>query len=379
MDGWKAYSRLYDRLTPEAQEEEWATLTDEERRQFEAGRLADEDEARQVFSVASPEPPSARTIAIALGTIVAIVVLLAGIIAALNAYEEHRDAVRAEQEKQAEEEEQQATVRRYRESASEILARVNEAMNSGKHQEAIALMAPFLVAEDPELLALHDEATQKLAAAQREEEISELLAKVDKTSEKNFVMRRDLYRQLVELAPSEASFSERVEFYSREIEEQVEERRREQENRRLAGKWRYSAVTDQMSGRPNVTASIESENTVNFGFPYDGEQRATLTLRTHPTYGRDVIFRIEQGQILCSSFDRCQLRIRFDDGAPQTWRARPPSDRSTTVVFLDSYALFLQRLRGAETVRIQPEIYQEGNPVFEFQVGGYDHQRFTGQ
>lgn len=325
----------------------------------------------------SPEPPSARSVTIAIGALAAIAVLLAALIAAWSAYEEHRDGVRAEQEKQAEEAERRATIQRYWESSSEILVGAEESIRAGRYQEGVVALTPFLVAEDPELLALHDEARQKLAAAELEGKIAELIAKVDETSEENYVMRRDLFRQLAELEPAEASYSERVEFYSTRIDEQVEDMRRAQEERQLAKKWRYTAVTDPMTGRPNITASIQSENTVNFSFPYDGEQRATLTLRTHPTYGRDVIFRIEQGQILCNSFDRCQLRVRFDEGHPQQWKANPPSDRSTTVVFLESYGSFLQRLRTAEMVRIQPEIYQEGNPVFEFKVGGYDHQRYA--
>jgi hypothetical protein len=60
------------------------------------------------------------------------------------------------------------------------------------------------------------------------------------------------------------------------------------ERRADAAKWSYYSTTDPMASRPSRTASIQSENTVNFDFPYQGPQHAILTLRNHPSYGRDV-------------------------------------------------------------------------------------------
>lgn len=159
-----------------------------------------------------------------------------------------------------------------------------------------------------------------------------------------------------------------------------EERTREQmeaaERAADAGKWRYSSDTDPMASRPSRTASIESENTVEFGFPYDGPQHATLTLRNHPSYGLDVILQIREGQILCPSYDDCSLRIRFDDGSVERFTAAGPADNSSTTVFIRNYSRFMQRMRNAKVVRIQIPVYQEGAPTFEFRVGGFDNERY---
>lgn len=144
-----------------------------------------------------------------------------------------------------------------------------------------------------------------------------------------------------------------------------------------AAKWSYSSATDQMTGKTSRTARIQSENTVNFDFPYQGAQLATLVIRNHPSYGRDAILRIEQGQILCPSYDDCTVKIRFDDGQAESWTAAGAADHSTTAVFIRSNDRFLQRMRSANVVRIQIPVYQEGNPTFEFRVGGYDHDRYT--
>jgi hypothetical protein len=153
---------------------------------------------------------------------------------------------------------------------------------------------------------------------------------------------------------------------------------KEAEVQRLAEKWTYRFDDDPMTSRTAKYASIESENTVNFDFPYQGSQRGRLTLRDHPSYGRDVIFSIEQGQILCRSYEDCLIRIRFDEGEPQSWYAVGPADNSSTSIFLRNQQRFVQRLRAAKVVRLQVSVYQEGAPTFEFDVGGLNYARYSG-
>lgn len=148
------------------------------------------------------------------------------------------------------------------------------------------------------------------------------------------------------------------------------------EAQRLADKWMYHVSEDPMSSRKSRFAAIESENTVEFDFPYQGSQHGTLTLRDHPSYGRDVIFSIERGQLLCRSYDDCQVRVRFDEGKAENWNAVGPSDNSTTSIFLRNEARFVQKLRAAKVVRIQVPVYQQGEPMFEFQVGGFDYAKY---
>jgi hypothetical protein len=148
------------------------------------------------------------------------------------------------------------------------------------------------------------------------------------------------------------------------------------ESQRLANKWTYRVDEDPMTSRKSRYATIESENTVTFDFPYQGAQHGRLMLRDHPTYGHDVIFSIERGQILCHSYDDCQVRVRFDEGNPERWNAAGPSDNSTTSVFIRSHSRFVQKLRAAKVVRLQIPVYQQGEPMFEFQVGGFDYARY---
>jgi hypothetical protein len=144
-----------------------------------------------------------------------------------------------------------------------------------------------------------------------------------------------------------------------------------------AAKWSYSTATDPMAGRASHTASIESENTVEFGFPYEGAQHGTLWIRNHPSYGHDVFLTIERGQILCHSFDECTVRVRFDDGPAERWSGAEPSDNNTTTIFIRNYSRFVERMRHAKVVRVQIPVYQEGDQTFEFRVDGFDNGRYT--
>lgn len=65
-------------------------------------------------------------------------------------------------------------------------------------------------------------------------------------------------------------------------------------NEPVIPKWDYYSFEDKMTGNKTYQASMKSINGLNFGFPYQGSQKATLTLRTHPRYGKDLILRIER-------------------------------------------------------------------------------------
>lgn len=144
----------------------------------------------------------------------------------------------------------------------------------------------------------------------------------------------------------------------------------------VGDQWRYIQSDDPMSGKTSYSASVRSTNTVSFGFPYSGAQRATLTLRTHPRHGRDLIFAIERGQLLCRSYDGCTVLARFDDRQAIRYSAIGPSDNSTEVLFIRNYSGFAGEMLKAERVRISVEVYQQGSPVFEFDVSGFDVNRY---
>lgn len=117
-------------------------------------------------------------------------------------------------------------------------------------------------------------------------------------------------------------------------------------------------------------ARNESLNTVDFSFPYGGPQHARLYLRSHPQYGKDLYLTISRGQILTDVSDGCRVLLRFDDEKPTWVTGSGPTDHGSTTVFLSGVAPLINRMKKAKRLRIQIPVYQEGNPVFEFDIEG---------
>lgn len=143
--------------------------------------------------------------------------------------------------------------------------------------------------------------------------------------------------------------------------------------------WTYDVREDRMTGGATRHAYVLSTNTVSFGSPYDGAQHGRLSLRIDPKYGRDVIFSIERGQLLCRSYEDCDVLVRFDEGKPERFSAIGPADNSSETVFIRNYDRFLGKLRKAKIVRLSLNVYQEGSPVFEFDVSGFNGPKYAGK
>jgi len=89
-----------------------------------------------------------------------------------------------------------------------------------------------------------------------------------------------------------------------------------------------------------------------------------------------VIFNIERGQIPCHSFSPCTALVRFDDAPAVSYSAAGPEDNSTETIFINDYSGFVAKMQKVKTVRISVNVFQEGSPVFEFDVSGFDANKY---
>jgi len=140
--------------------------------------------------------------------------------------------------------------------------------------------------------------------------------------------------------------------------------------------WSYSQRKDDMSAGNVSHASVRSLNAVNFDFPYNGLQHGTIFLRTHPRHGKHLIFQIEKGQINCVSYEDCNVLIRFDDGQAATFKAVAPDDGSNETIFIRDYHGFVGKMLKAKRVRVSVSIYNQGNPVFTFDVSDFTQSKY---
>lgn len=138
--------------------------------------------------------------------------------------------------------------------------------------------------------------------------------------------------------------------------------------------WRYAEREDRMRNQTEYTATIRSENTVNFASPYSGSQRMSLQLRRSPAYGNDVIFWIERGQIMCDVYD-CMGNIAFDGNTERLTLARS-ADNSSTVAFARYPEAIANKILASDEVVVELTFYREGTRQFFFETSNLEWDRF---
>ena len=145
--------------------------------------------------------------------------------------------------------------------------------------------------------------------------------------------------------------------------------------RAAAGKWSYNTYTDDATGRPSKTASLTSENSMQFDFPYGGIQYGRFTVRNHPRHGVDAYLKIDKGQLLCNSYNNPTVLIRFDNGAASSYGCTSAADHSSDIVFIESVARLEDRMRTAQKMYLTVSVYGEGSRTWEFDVKGYNKNK----
>lgn len=132
--------------------------------------------------------------------------------------------------------------------------------------------------------------------------------------------------------------------------------------------WVYTQDTDPMTSKPVRRGSLQSTNTLNLKFPYQGTNYGVLEIRQHPKYGLNAIVSIDKGQILCPHYDGCAVSVRFDDGKPLSFQGAASSDRSSNIVFLSPASRFIASAQKAKRILVQVSLFQAGDQVLEFKA-----------
>jgi hypothetical protein len=129
--------------------------------------------------------------------------------------------------------------------------------------------------------------------------------------------------------------------------------------------WQYFTDKDGMRGTESRYAQLEGANTINLDFPY-GEQRGRITVRQHAQFGFDILVGVESGQIMCNSFSRSYINVKFDDGPIQRYGCNEASDGSSDMVFVEGAKGFLAKLKKSKRVMIEAEFYRNGMQQLAF-------------
>ena len=184
---------------------------------------------------------------------------------------------------------------------------------------------------------------------------------------------------LNDIAEKEAAKSEAEE--KRRKEREAYEARRDAEiakaaaEREARGDWVYDTYTDDATGKKANTASLTSNNSMNFSSPYSGTQYGTFVVRNHPRFGVDAYLSIQQGQLLCNNYNNSNVLIRFDNGEASSYACNEAADYSNDIVFISDTARLESRMKSAKKMYLTVSVYNEGSRTWEFDVRGYDSSK----
>ncbi len=136
--------------------------------------------------------------------------------------------------------------------------------------------------------------------------------------------------------------------------------------------WTYGENVDKMTGEVTKWAINDSLNKVSMSFPHNGGSEASIIV-----FEKNVKIYISKGQVMCSNYSGCTIRVKFDDEKPVDYLAVGPENGQYSHVYLgytetggNGAKKFLDKLKTAKKVMISLEVYQENSPVWEFNVAG---------
>jgi hypothetical protein len=129
--------------------------------------------------------------------------------------------------------------------------------------------------------------------------------------------------------------------------------------------WIYAKIESPMGRSSILTATTYSLNEIEFGPPYEGGQRAVLTLRKNFNNSHDVYFGLPKGRFQCN--DRtCGITARFDSGLEQFFKASPAQNESAPGVYLRNADIFIQLAEAADEVSITAYFLNAPPQTFQF-------------
>ncbi len=171
------------------------------------------------------------------------------------------------------------------------------------------------------------------------------------------------------IAYEKMSDEEKLELQEKEKAE-IERKKAEAKEAEALRNWSIYRDIDAMDDSEVLYAIAESENEVKFGFPY-GDNYFNLTIR-NKNGKNDVLLKCTKScQFIGQGpYDTEKLRIRFDSAPAEKYSYNGPADYSSDVIFIKPADKFVNKIKKADTVKIEAPFYNEGRRIIEFNTYG---------
>nr|WP_154926657.1 hypothetical protein [Pantoea agglomerans] len=149
-----------------------------------------------------------------------------------------------------------------------------------------------------------------------------------------------------------------------------------------AADWITSYNNDEMRGTAQKFIQTESDNSVEFEFPYNGGSKMAIVLRSKKTELKEgqkpedlqpseALLVVSKGQFSCNSFNDCHVSVKFDGEKIQKFSMSESGNGNSDVIFFDQSSSFIKNLSSHKKVIIEAEFYQAGAKQFKFDLEGY--------
>ncbi|MDH3976456.1 MAG: hypothetical protein OEV42_19500 [Deltaproteobacteria bacterium] len=151
---------------------------------------------------------------------------------------------------------------------SSIMAEIQSDHDKSNYQQATAKAAKYLISKDPELINIHIQSKNMLAAKRKKEQTEQILKNLRSIPATDLEKNKNLYQQLASLHPDNKSYKVKYDAYLKKIQAQKEkqriaaERKDQIENQFSAWDGSHRSLEKAIKSSMNDPSSYEHVKTV---------------------------------------------------------------------------------------------------------------------
>lgn len=135
--------------------------------------------------------------------------------------------------------------------------------------------------------------------------------------------------------------------------------------------WQYDDSYDQMRDRTTYYATLPSQTTLHFDWPYTNVN-PSIELRSGN--GTDVMLKIDNGQFM-TDYDGTAIAVKGDNNPIQHFTGMESDNGSTTVLFIEPASRFISLLKKSKHITVEAPFYEAGREQMEFDCTGLNWPR----
>lgn len=132
--------------------------------------------------------------------------------------------------------------------------------------------------------------------------------------------------------------------------------------------WHYGSRMDEMTGNEYRLASVESDNEIDFDFPYSSST-GQLILRTYEG-DLDIILKMGSGQIMPSIGGTEYAEFKFDDGSVKKITFNSAETTIDPIIFFNKEQSILRDLQKSKKLMLRVPFFESGRQTLYFNVEG---------